>query len=129
ARRAGAEWVFIDTSGLVDGPVGRVLKYHKALATGATQVAALQAAGELEPLLDMLHGVVPAIHRIAPVPEARDRTPTERRHFRDARFQAALRGGRSIPFPESHFVGTEWTVGLLAGGDRAALPGTLLGLL
>src|SRR5579862_1153996 len=38
ARSVGAARIVIDSSGLVDGPLGRVLKYHKAIAAGVTDV-------------------------------------------------------------------------------------------
>src|SRR5205814_111877 len=83
ARSRGADVVLVDTTGLVDGPIGRVLKYHKALACGADQVIALQRDTELEPLLSLLEGPCRELHRLTSPPEARDRTFTERRLYRE----------------------------------------------
>src|SRR5262249_29911903 len=46
--------LLIDTNGLVEGPLGRTLKYHKALAIRVDHLVALQREAELEPLLALL---------------------------------------------------------------------------
>jgi polynucleotide 5'-hydroxyl-kinase GRC3/NOL9 len=131
ARRARAEGVrtlLVDTTGLVAGPVGRVLKYHKAVAVGADRVIALQRAAELEPLLALLEGPCPVVHRLAPAPEAHDRSPAERKSYREARFRAHLHGGSLLPFDPGQLLGPDWTLGW-GPAAAAALPDTVVGLL
>jgi polynucleotide 5'-hydroxyl-kinase GRC3/NOL9 len=124
ARTRGAELVAIDTGGLVDGPLGRLLKYHKALAAGVTDVVAIQEERELEPLLGVLEGIA-RVHRLAPSPAARARGRDERRQYRERLFRAHLRGATVVRFEARRVIGPGWSPGI-AG---APLPGTLVGLL
>lgn len=126
ARAAGAELIVVDTGGLVDGALGRLVKYHKALATGAAHVAALQRDGEVEHLLTPL-ALVATVHRVAPAAVARDRSREERRTWREARFRAHLHGASVRRFDRRRVVGADFSAGLPPGRDVAA--GTLVGLL
>jgi polynucleotide 5'-hydroxyl-kinase GRC3/NOL9 len=128
ARREGAEVVLIDTTGLAVGPLARVLKYHKALAVGADHVVAVQRDVELEPLLAMLEGPCPAIHRLAPVAPAFNRDPLERKASREARFLVHLQGGAVVDFPPARLIGLDWAPDPLSRGQFPT-PGTVVGLL
>src|SRR5437867_2784801 len=90
ARDGGAATVVIDPSGLAQGALGSLLKYHKAVAAGVDEVVAIQLDAELEPLLALLSGPCRAIHRLAPVAEATDRSRDERRAARRAFGRRAL---------------------------------------
>jgi polynucleotide 5'-kinase involved in rRNA processing len=128
ARQAGAQTIIVDTSGLVEGPLGRVLKYHEAAATEANQIVAVQRAGELESLLVLLAGICPVIHRLTAVAQAQDRTPAERKAFRQARFQAHLQGGEVVMFPLDRLLGPDWLPH--PPGKSVPFPtGTVVGLL
>ena len=129
ARAEGVQTLLVDTTGLVAGPVGRVLKYHKALAVAADRVIALQRAAELEPLLALLEGLCSSVYRVAPVPEAHDRTPAERKSFREARYQTHLRDGRVLHFDPAHLFGPDWALGWSPAAAAAAVPDTVVGLL
>jgi polynucleotide 5'-hydroxyl-kinase GRC3/NOL9 len=124
ARVAGAGLVVIDTGGLVDGPLGRLLKYHKAIAAGVTDVVALEERDELTALLALLGGIA-RVHRLAPVPAARARGRDERRRYRERAFRAHLRGAVVVRFDARRVIGPGWSPGL----DGTPLPGTLVGLL
>jgi polynucleotide 5'-hydroxyl-kinase GRC3/NOL9 len=126
ARGAGAELVVVDTSGLVDGALGRLLKYHKTLALGARHVIALQHRDELEPLLAPLARLA-TVHRLAPVAVARERSREERRAWREERFRTILQGAKVRRFDRSRILATDWSAGLPSGRSLAA--GTLVGLL
>jgi polynucleotide 5'-hydroxyl-kinase GRC3/NOL9 len=122
ARCAGARLVVVDTSGLVDGPLGRLFKYHKAVAARATDVVVVEAEDELAPLRTVLAGVA-RVHTVRPAPVARARDRDERRLYRAARFRAHLRGATLLRFDARRAVGSAWTA-------RATAPsGTLVGLL
>jgi len=128
ARRQRVQTLLIDTTGLVHGPLGRVLKYHKAVAIGVDHLVALQRSSELEPLLALLHGHCRSIHRLRPAPEARDRSPSERKQYREARFQAHLRGGDILEFDPGRLLNLNWALG--PSSERALpSPGTVVGLL
>jgi polynucleotide 5'-hydroxyl-kinase GRC3/NOL9 len=122
ARAAGADLVVVDTGGLVDGPAGRVLKYHKALAAGVSDVLAVVAGDELEPLLALLGGIA-RVHRVRPAPAARARGRDERRAYRERRFRAHLRGATSMRFDARRVLGPGWSPG------ETPLPGAVVGLL
>src|SRR5947208_10185569 len=51
AREAGAEFVVVDTSGMVSGVYGQLLKYHKFEQVRPDLVVGLQRGEELDPLL------------------------------------------------------------------------------
>ncbi|MFM7718931.1 MAG: Clp1/GlmU family protein [Actinomycetota bacterium] len=54
AREAGATFVVIDTSGMVSGIYGQILKYHKVEMLGPDLVIGLQRGEELLPLLGVI---------------------------------------------------------------------------
>ena len=54
AREQGAELVVVDTSGLVSGVYGQLLKYHKLELVRPDLVVGLQRGEELEPLLGVI---------------------------------------------------------------------------
>jgi polynucleotide 5'-hydroxyl-kinase GRC3/NOL9 len=51
----GADMVVVDTSGLVSGVYGQILKYHKVEMLSPDVVIGLQRGAELEPLLGIVH--------------------------------------------------------------------------
>jgi polynucleotide 5'-kinase involved in rRNA processing len=128
ARQLHTQTLLVDTTGLVDGPLGRVLKYHKAVAVGVDHLIAIQRDTELEPLLALLQGVCRTIHRLHPAAQARDRLVSERRHYRATRFRAYFAAGAIMNFNSSQLLGFDWTPG---PSSEKALPraGTVLGLL
>jgi polynucleotide 5'-kinase involved in rRNA processing len=128
AQAEGVQTVLIDTTGLVDGALGRVLKYHKALAAGVDQVVAIQRVSELEAILTLLDGVGPTIHRVGPSPRARDRGPDERKAYREARYQEHLHDGRVLRLDPRCLVAPDWKPGPCPGRQQPAI-GTLVGLL
>jgi polynucleotide 5'-hydroxyl-kinase GRC3/NOL9 len=64
ARETGADLIVVDTSGLVSGVYGQILKYHKIEMVGPDLVVGLQRGEELQPLL----GVVQRFFRTEVVP-------------------------------------------------------------
>ena len=64
ARELGADFVVVDTSGLVSGIYGQILKYHKVEMLRPDLVVGLQRGEELQPLL----GVIQRFFRTEVVP-------------------------------------------------------------
>ena len=125
ARTAGAESIVIDTTGLIGVPLGCLLKYHKILAAGVDFVVAIQRSSELEAMLGVLAGICPLIDRIRPAAEARDRTPAERRAYREDRYRACFRDADVLTLPLDRLIACGWA---LDTGSR--LPrGRIVGLL
>jgi polynucleotide 5'-kinase involved in rRNA processing len=127
ARRLKVQTLLIDTSGLVEGPLGRLLNYHTLVALGAVDhLVALQQELELEPLLALLQGRCRTLHRLHPAIAARDRTPGERRQYREARFRDYLRDAAILDLDPSRLLNLDWTLGR---GTTLPAPGTVVGLL
>jgi len=128
ARADGAETVLIDTTGLIDSGPGLALKYHKALATGVDCLVGLERAAELEPLLSLLGGVCPVIHRVAPPPDAKDRGASARRAYRQERYRTYFQEAAVLQVDATRLVGTNWIPNPLKSREYPA-PGTVVGLL
>ena len=54
AREEGAEFVVVDTSGMVSGIYGQLVKYHKVEMLQPDLVVGLQRGGELDPVLGVI---------------------------------------------------------------------------
>jgi polynucleotide 5'-kinase involved in rRNA processing len=128
ARAEGARTVLIDTTGMVNDGVGCALKYHKALATGADCIVALERNAELQAVIAVLSTVCPTIHRAEVRPEARDRTVEQRTAFRQERYQAYFREANVVQVDSSRLIGANWSSNPLKKHDFPA-PGTVVGLL
>lgn len=128
ARTDGSKTLVIDTTGLVDGPVARTLKYHKAVAAGADRVVAIQQDRELEPLIQLLEGTSKKVHCLSPVPAARNRSINERTEYRRRLFQAHFQKGDLQKFDRPRLVAWDWTP--LTSVERdPPTRGTVVGLL
>lgn len=128
ARVDGAETVVVDTAGMIEKEVGRVLKYHEAVAAGADCVVALQRATELEAILGLLGGICPHVYREPVAADAKDRKLGQRREFRKKRYQAYFANGESLKFDASRMIGVDWAPDPLKR-HQFPEPGTLVGLL
>jgi polynucleotide 5'-hydroxyl-kinase GRC3/NOL9 len=127
ARAEGAQAVVVDTTGLVDGPTGGVLKYHKALAAGVDRLVAIERGDELGPLLTLLEGICPTVWRVRPAPQAADRSPAERKTYRQQRYGEHFRQGEILRLAPGLLVGPDWAPRCLEEQDPPA-PGTVVGL-
>lgn len=91
ARAAGAELVVVDTTGLVSGVYGQILKFHKVGVLQPDLVIGLARGQELEPVLGVLRRFYPAevisldVHReVVPTSveqRAQTREESMRRYF------------------------------------------------
>lgn len=97
ARRAGLAPIVVDTSGLVAGEMGRVLKQAKIELLDPDLVVCLQRADECEPILrPYQRSSRPAVIRL-PVHEAvRRRSAEERRRFRDDRLRTFFAAAKPL---------------------------------
>ena len=87
AYAMGAEVLLVDTTGLVLGPIGRRLKFHKIELLAPQRLVALQKDAELEPILRLFEGRKGlAISRLPVSPHITPRTPQARRIYRAQRF-------------------------------------------
>lgn len=90
--REQAPVVLIDTTGLVEGDIGRVLKLAKIRAVLPDLVVAVTAGDELEPILSQVSGA--EIVRLAPSPHVKRRSAEVRYRYRHARLAVYLHGAR-----------------------------------
>jgi polynucleotide 5'-kinase involved in rRNA processing len=91
AREAGADLILVDTTGLIGGTLGQVLKFHKLEALRPDWVVGFQRGEELEPILGIVRRAMPSEVESLPVPEGvRVTTAEERMANRRARLRAAF---------------------------------------
>jgi polynucleotide 5'-hydroxyl-kinase GRC3/NOL9 len=85
ARERGADLVVVDTSGVVSGVYGQILKFHKAELLQPDVVVGLQRGEELDPVLGILRRFFPADVVAVPVhPDVRATSIDQRAHNREA---------------------------------------------
>src|SRR5207237_4207329 len=79
ARTEGADLVVVDTSGLVSGVYGQILKYHKVDLLRPDVVIGLQRGEELAPILGVVRRFFPTEVVALPVePDVRSTSVDER---------------------------------------------------
>ncbi|HJP67201.1 MAG TPA: Clp1/GlmU family protein [Actinomycetota bacterium] len=87
ATAEGADLVVVDTSGLVSGVYGQMLKYHKVEQLQPDAVIGLQRGEELEPLLGIIQRFFPCEVLSLPVhPNVRPTSVDERARNREVSF-------------------------------------------
>jgi polynucleotide 5'-hydroxyl-kinase GRC3/NOL9 len=117
AISSGAELVIIDTTGLVDGPVGRALKSSKIDLVRPDHIICFQRASELETLI---RGIEPnlscRVHRLEPPRGVKKRGQDNRRVYRQKQFEEYFSGFVSHEF---HFSQVRGQRTIFLNGRRA----------
>lgn len=91
AIEMGVRSIIVDTSGLIDGVAGQILKLTKAELCRPHKVVALANGGELEPIVGVLRRFLSLDVEELPVhPDVRVRSVDERAAYREARLAAFL---------------------------------------
>jgi polynucleotide 5'-kinase involved in rRNA processing len=91
AIEMGARLVVVDTSGLIDGVAGQVLKLTKAELCRPHHVVALARGGELEPITGVLERFLSLeVVQLAVHPDIAERSVDDRAAFREARLASFL---------------------------------------
>lgn len=97
ALRLGFDRVIVDTSGLVQGEMGRLLKQHKIDLVDPDLVLCLQRNGECEHILRPYQGAArPAVLRLISAGATRRRSQEERRQHRERSLQAYFAAARPV---------------------------------
>jgi len=91
-RRKEIPHILIDTTGLVAGEVGKALKLAKIRLLKPRHVIAIEREGELEHILPYLKGI--KVHRLAPSPLVKRRSPDKRSAYRERKFAEYFKGAR-----------------------------------
>jgi polynucleotide 5'-hydroxyl-kinase GRC3/NOL9 len=93
AREEGADLVVVDTSGLVSGVYGQILKYHKIELLQPDVVIGLQRGEELDPLMGIVQRFFPCEVVALPVhADVRSTSVDERAQNREAAFRTYFTG-------------------------------------
>jgi polynucleotide 5'-hydroxyl-kinase GRC3/NOL9 len=132
ARAAAAfERVLVDTSGLIEGELGRALKRGKIARLDPDLVICLEREAECDTILQPLAASVrPEILRLPVGAEARRRSAGERRRHREAAFEAYFRraASRRLAVDGLALRFTDDRPGALTLDDLAGAEGALAGL-
>lgn len=84
ANTLGVGKILLNTTGLIDGQLGRVLKEHKIAAVNPDLILCLQRQQECEHILKVYASFErPKIIRLAPDPRCRRKNSEERRQYRE----------------------------------------------
>ncbi|MGH2788374.1 MAG: Clp1/GlmU family protein [Actinomycetota bacterium] len=96
ARSLGAQMVVVDSSSLVSGLYGQVLKFFKMDLLGPDFVVAFERGGELEPVIGIAQRFTPAeVLELSVAPETMVRSVEDRITYREEQFAAYFAGGTS----------------------------------
>jgi polynucleotide 5'-hydroxyl-kinase GRC3/NOL9 len=91
ARRNGADVILVDTTGLIGGTLGQILKFHKLEALRPEWVVGFQRGEELEPILGIVRRTMPVEVECMPIPDGvRITTVDERISNRREKLKAAF---------------------------------------
>ena len=102
AFRLGLERVVVDTCGLIEGPLGEILKRQKIERLRPDLVICLEREEECEPILAMCGGKRrPEILRLSVGEQARRRSAGERRRYRQAAVDQYFHGAAPRHFAVS----------------------------
>jgi polynucleotide 5'-hydroxyl-kinase GRC3/NOL9 len=125
ARAAGVDLILVDTSSLVAGVYGQILKYHKMEVAQPDWVIGLQHGEELEPLLGIARRFTAARVEAQPVhPDVMPSTPVQRAEERQARFAAYF----VEPLHRWRVKPTVFLPSVPPGADLHSLEGLLVGM-
>jgi polynucleotide 5'-hydroxyl-kinase GRC3/NOL9 len=104
AISSGAELVIVDTTGLVDGPIGRALKSSKIDLVKPDHIVCFQRASELETLIKGIEANCRA-HRLETSRNVKKRNQNSRRTYRQERFREYFSDFTSLEFHFSQLRG------------------------
>lgn len=96
AKEAACRLIVVDTTGLVTGTLGQLLKFYKIEATTPDAIVAFKRGGELEPVLGIAQRFSPAeIYEVPAAPEEDALSPLDRVSKRESRFAGYFSHGTS----------------------------------
>ena len=125
ARADGADFVVLDTSGLISGVYGQLLKYHEFELARPDLVVGLQRGEELEPLLGIVQRFLPGEVVTLGVPAGVVPASVEQRA---ARREEAMRSYFAEPLHRFRVKPTVFMPALPAFFDLTALDRVVVGL-
>jgi polynucleotide 5'-kinase involved in rRNA processing len=121
----GVRLLVVDTSSLIAGVYGQILKYHKLEVTQPDHVIGFQRGEELEPLLGIARRFTPARVEVRPVhPDVRGSGAMDRAADRQKRFAAYF----AEPLHRWRVKPAVFLPSLPPGADLSSLGGLLVGM-
>lgn len=108
AISSDAELVIVDTTGLVDGPIGRALKSSKIDLVKPDHIVCFQRASELETLIKGVEANC-RIHRLETSRNVKKRSQNSRRTYRQEQFRKYFSEFASLEFHFSQLRGQRTT--------------------
>jgi polynucleotide 5'-kinase involved in rRNA processing len=124
ARNSGFSFIVVDTTGMVSGISGQMLKYHKMDAVAPDYVVAFERGGELEPIVGIAQRFTSAEVIELEVPASiPTRTAEERMSFRESQFASYFAGASRWRVKPTVFMPT-----LPPDFDLIRLDGLLVGM-
>ena len=106
ARREGADFVVIDTTGYVEGVGAIALKQHKIEIIRPNHLVCIQHSGELDAIVtgfDASHSM--KVYRLSPHEAATPKTSTYRRRYRETRVNRYFSDSADVLLPFDQFRG------------------------
>ena len=96
AEEAGCRLVVVDTTGLVTGTLGQLLKFYKIEASNPDAIVAFKRGGELDPVVGIAQRFSPAeVYEVEAAPAEDALSPMDRVATREGRFSAYFSHGTS----------------------------------
>ena len=96
AEEAGCRLIVIDTTGLITGTLGQLLKFYKIEAARPDAIVAFKRGGELDPVLGIAQRFSPAeVYEVEAAPAEDALSPLDRVSTREGRFAAYFSHGTS----------------------------------
>jgi polynucleotide 5'-kinase involved in rRNA processing len=128
ARNRGAKAVLVDTTGLVHGPIGRLLKLHKAVVTGAQRVVVLHSDQTPAELAEPFRRAGLLVLELPVVAQVRQREQPERAAQRQTLWARYFASAVLQAFPLERVLTPDWFPRLTPSAASAAT-GSIAGLL
>jgi polynucleotide 5'-hydroxyl-kinase GRC3/NOL9 len=121
SKKKGAEIIIVDTTGLVKGNPGRILKENMIDIISPSHIIALQRRDELEHILkniNLTDRIV--IHRLFPCTEVKRKTYFQRREAREEKFREYFKQSSSLKINLSNLniKGTYYCSGVALGEEE-----------
>lgn len=106
ARNSGAQLIIVDTTGLIDPPIGVVLKQHKIELVRPDHLVCIRHTRELMPIIESYKYTKKfQIHRIKRHKSVVRKSTEERRKFRQERFEKYFKNYEVEEIPFDQFRG------------------------
>uniref|UniRef100_A0A7C3SPL5 AAA family ATPase n=1 Tax=Dictyoglomus turgidum TaxID=513050 RepID=A0A7C3SPL5_9BACT len=94
-----ADLIIINTCGLVQGRLGKILKYYKTSLINPDFIVGIYFLNELDSLLKIIGRFAKKVYKLPRSPYARERGPEERKEFREKRYEKYFKDSTILVLP------------------------------